>query len=231
MRKRANDSSQVHSRIIHLIISFGLLWCCQITSAQSPFEIQIPDTSALKKYITIKGHFVDAFMWTDSLGENLLVTTETGYYVDPDLGEEALGTDAELYAYHYIFATDAAIRTWQVYDYIHECPVDMLAEFVDSTSHITDLDSNGIAEIWLMYRTVCHGDVSPLTMKIIMYESDQKYAMRGDTKIFAGTDDNGVKHYIGGDYKADAAFMNGPPAFLQHAIAMWEAHVVVEYDE
>lgn len=229
MHSGSSDAFYFNSMKKHLIFFCCLTLYFQQLSAQTPFETTIPDTAEIKKWIHIKGHIVDELLWTDSLGENLLITTETGDFISPNNPEQVDGEDAELYAYHYLFAIDGAIETWKVYDYIHLCPVDMIAAFVDSTTHITDLDSNGIAEIWLMYRTVCHGDLSPLTMKIIMYESDQKYALRGDTKIYMGTDDKGVKHYMGGEYKADAAFINGPPVFLQHAISMWEKHLVV-YD-
>ena len=88
-----------------------------------------------------------------------------------------------MYYKNTIFQNNQVIQTWKVYDYIDDCPVDIVASFVKNTFKITDLDNNGVAEIWLMYKTVCHGDVSPSEMKIIMYQGNQKFAMRGENKV------------------------------------------------
>ncbi len=34
-----------------------------------------------------------------------------------------------------------------------------------------------------MYKTVCHVDVSPCAMKIIMHQGKQKFAIRGRNKV------------------------------------------------
>lgn len=57
-------------------------------------------------------------------------------------------------------------QTWKIYDYISDCFVDIKAKFIDNTFEITDLDNNGIAEIWLMYKTSCSGSLDPSDMKI-----------------------------------------------------------------
>lgn len=88
-----------------------------------------------------------------------------------------------LFAYHYIISGNKANQTWKVYDYISDCPVEIAAYFVKNTFNVTDLNKNGIAEVLLMYKTTCHGDVSPLQMKVIMYEGKEKYAMSGENKV------------------------------------------------
>ena len=45
-----------------------------------------------------------------------------------------------------------------------------------------------------MYKTVCHVDVSPCDMKIIMYQGGQKYAIRGKNKVFYGTWESGIEN-------------------------------------
>ncbi len=74
---------------------------------------------------------------------------------------------------------------------------------------------------------VCHGDVSPLDLKIIMYEGSQKYAMRGENKIAFGTSDDGRIRYIGGEYSFDVAFGNGPEVFRQQALKIWNRNVML----
>ena len=41
---------------------------------------------------------------------------------------------------------------------------------------ITDLDGDGLAEVWLAYEMWCKGDVSPSKLKVIMYEGSRKHA-------------------------------------------------------
>ena len=123
-----------------------------------------------------------------------------------------------------------ARQTWKVYDYISECPVDIVANFVKNTLQITDLNKNGIAEVWVMYRSSCRSDVSPADMKIIMYEGQQKYAMRGTARIFQGTDDKGKKYFDGGKYKYDQAFAS-KPEFLKFAKELWNKNILENSDE
>jgi hypothetical protein len=61
----------------------------------------------------------------------------------------------------------------EVNDFIKDCMVDIDAAFKKNSLKVTDLDKNGIAEIWVMYEMACKGDVSPSDLKIIMYEGKQ----------------------------------------------------------
>ena len=126
-----------------------------------------------------------------------------------------------MYAYHYIVDKGVAALTWKVSDFIKDCPVDIEAHYIANTFTVTDLNKDGISEVWLMYVTVCHGDVSPMDMKIIMYEGIQKFAMRGQNKIkFSPTE------YLGGEYKFDEEFTKGPAAFREFAKKMWKLHIM-----
>ena len=187
-----------------------------------PVNISIDKIPAEIKY---EGKVKNAVHWTDKLGENIVITTETGIYQSSKFKHEMEGGDAELFAYHFIKSNGDFKQTWKVYDFISDCPVDIVASFIDKTFNITDLNHNGIAEVWLMYETVCHGDVSPMDMKIIMYEGQQKFAMRGKNKIMYGSDENGQKMYDGGKYQIDNAFSNGPTVFLEFAKKLWNKNI------
>ena len=176
--------------------------------------------------IQFEGKIKNAVKWTDKLGVNIVITTETGIYESPKFKHENDGGDAELFAYHFKNINGSFKQMWRVYDFISDCPVDIVAEYIDNTFQITDLDNNGIAEIWLMYKTVCHGDVSPCDMKIIMYEGGQKYAIRGENKVMDGIDDNGNKLYSGGEYTIDKSFSNGPTIFVEFAKKMWNSNII-----
>lgn len=204
----------------------GLL-CSAHASAQSKVKLTPLDKKNLPaaiKYEKHDGIIQHAVQWTDKNGINMAICTETGVYEyngDTDAGGSIGGSNAELYAYHYLVNNNAATLTWKVSDYIRDCPVDIEAHYIPNTFAVTDLNKNGLTEVWLMYVTVCHGDVSPLDMKIIMYEDKQKFAMRGQNKIKFSPG-----QFIGGEYKFDEAFAKGPAVFRDYAKKMWKLHIV-----
>jgi hypothetical protein len=197
-----------------------------LTAAQVSFA-QIKVTKLDKKDIpvTIKytGHIVNAVRYTDSGGQHLIITTETG--ITPTKSTDPGDTDfrdAALYAYCYTLGPNNELKlSWQTYDFIKDCSVDLEAKYVPNTFSITDLNKDGKAEVWLMYTTVCHGDVSPSDMKIIMHEGIKKYAVRGTKKVKISGED-----YGGGKYTFDEAFKTGPEAFRQYAVDMWKKNLM-----
>ena len=198
--------------------------------SQNNFDVKLINEKALPKGILFEGKFLDAVRWTDSIGDNIVIRTQTGIHINKKFDHENDGRDAEIFAYRYLVEEGNVKLLWKVYDFIKDCPVDVEAEFFKDTFPVTDLDNDGIAEVWLMYKKVCHGDVSPYDMKIIMYEDSQKYAMRGENKVFGGTDEKGKKHYIGGDYTFDSAFDEGPGVFLAYAKQLWQKNIMQKWD-
>lgn len=189
------------------------------------------DSSQFPKSLKYEGFVKNAVRWKDKLGDNIVITTETGIFRSEKFKHEFEDSgDAELFGYHFLVKNNQIIQTWKVYDYIDDCPVDIVAEFVKNTFKVTDLDNNGIAEIWLMYKTVCHGDVSPSEMKIIMCQGKQKFAMRGENKVQIGIDENGEKNFMGGEYKFDKKFENGPKVFKDFALTLWNKNIMEKWD-
>ncbi len=68
-------------------------------------------------------------------------------------------------------------------DFAKECPLYIQVNFIRNTFAVTDLNKNGKAEVWLMYKTACRSDVSPANMKIVMYEGNKKYMQEEQTKL------------------------------------------------
>jgi hypothetical protein len=93
--------------------------------------------------------------------------------------------------------------------------------FVAKTFAVTDLNNNGKAEVWMMYKNSCHGDVSPVPIKIIMYENNKKFAVRGTTKVQVSATD-----YMGGGFSFDEAFKNAPAIFKQYAEKLWKQNKI-----
>lgn len=202
------------------------------SSKEKPFVLNVEkiDSTQFPESIKYEGFIKNAVRWKDKSGDNIVITTETGYHINKKFEHDSDGSDAELFAYHYIISGNEAKQTWRVYDFIADCPVDIVASFVKNTFQITDLNQNGIAETWLMYKTVCHGDVSPCNMKIIMYEGNQKYAVRGESKVAVGIDDNGKKQFIGGEYKLDANFKKAPKVFQEFAQKLWKDNLIENWE-
>ena len=201
-------------------------------STEEPFVLTVEkiDSTQFPASIKYEGFVKNAVRWKDKLGDNIVITTETGYHINKKFTHETEGSDAELFGYHFIVSGNEVKQTWKVYDYISDCPVDIVASFVKNTFQVTDLDKNGIAETWLMYKTVCHGDVSPSDMKIIMYEGNTKYAMRGENKVAVGIDDNGKKQFEGGEYKLDGSFKKGAKVFREFAEKLWNDNVIENWE-
>jgi len=203
----------------------------QIEDENFVLTVQKIDSTQFPASIKYEGFIKNAVRWKDKSGDNIVLTSETGIYRNEKLKHEFEdSSDAELYAYHFTLSNNKASQTWRVKDFIADCPVDITASFVKNTFKITDLNKNGIAEVWLMYKTVCHGDVSPSNMKIIMYEGNNKYAMRGENKVQVGSDVNDKASFIGGEFKLDANFKNGPKVFKEYAQNLWKENLIEKWD-
>lgn len=186
-----------------------------VSSAQAQLRVSPLAPSAVPATLKRSGRVVQALRYTDRTGTYTVLATEIGPRPDPTPGSE--GQRADLYAYQYP-ATGPA-PSWQVHDFVDDCPLDLEARFLPKALTVTDLDQDGTAEVWLVYRTTCQGDVSPSTQKIILYEGPRKYAVRGTSRIALG----GGQH-DGGTYTLDAAWAAAPATFRQHAAQLWQQH-------
>jgi hypothetical protein len=185
-------------------------------SAQAQLRVSPLTPAAVPATLKHSGRVVQALRYTDRTGTYTVLATQSGPAPDP-AAQSSDGQRADLYAYQYP-ATGPA-PTWQVHDFVADCPLDLEAQFVPKGLTATDLDQDGTAEVWLIYRTTCRGDVSPSTQKIIMYEGLRKYAVRGTSRITIGGG-----HYDGGTYTLDAAWQAAPAAFRRHAAQLWQQH-------
>jgi hypothetical protein len=192
--------------------------------AQGQIRVTPLDTIKLPVGIKYKGKIHDAVQWTDKLGLNVVITTETGTYPIKSADSDGLW-GAELFAYHYIITNDSAKEMWKVYDFIKPCALDIYAKFKKNAFQITDLNNDNIAEIWLMYNVECRSDIGPNEMKIIMYQGQQKYAMRGQDKVKITEN-----QYEGGEYTFDKAFVNAPEEFREYAKKLWDKNMMQTWD-
>jgi hypothetical protein len=207
---------------MNIRISIILLLLFSIFSAFAQKKIVIEKISIQQipgsaKY---EGIVKEVIQYKDNLGIHLVFITETELIASKS-GADNNYVDDALYAYHYNFVGDSLSLLWKVYDFVKACSVDIEASFIKKTFQVTDLDYDGIGEVWLMYKTACHGDVSPSDMKIIMYEADKKFAMRGQNKVQISK-----KEFMGGNYEFDEAFNKGPSVFKTLAKKMWNKNIM-----
>jgi len=207
---------------MHYIKFIGLLLFLsagQMTMAQ--ISVIKLNKRSIPSSIKYKGDIVNAVRFTDSEGEHLMITTETGITDTKGDSEDGNGRDAALYAYQYTIKSNGSMQlNWQMVDFVKDCQVDLEAIYIPGTFAVTDLDRNGKAEVWLMYKTLCAGDISPGEMKIIMHEGGNKYAIRGQNKVRVGP-----AEYDGGKYSFDDAFKSGPDIFKKYAQDLWRKNI------
>ncbi|MFD1874881.1 M949_RS01915 family surface polysaccharide biosynthesis protein [Hymenobacter bucti] len=185
-------------------------------SAQAQLRVSPLAPAAVPAALRRSGRVVQALRYTDHTGTYTVLATEIGPRPDP-AAQNSDGQRADLYAYQY--PATGPSPSWQVHDFVDDCPLDLEAGFLPKALSVTDLDQDGTAEVWLVYRTTCRGDVSPSTQKVIMYEGPRKYAVRGTSRIALG----GGQH-DGGTYNLDAAWAAAPTTFRQHAAQLWQQH-------
>ncbi len=111
-------------------------------------------------------------------------------------------------------------QVWQARDFVQQCEFDLSLEFLDGAIEVTDVDENGLGEISFLYVLGCRSDVSPDTMKLLMYEDATKYALRGESMVQVNATD-----FIGGEFQVDPSFDKAPAAFLDFARAKWKRFV------
>lgn len=157
-------------------------------------------------------HLKEARKWYDASGENWLVLYETGSYGD----KKTETASAKLSASLYIKKDTGFAEQWKMNDHITECPLDVVCEFYKSHLQITDLDKNGTAEITMVYALSCRGDISPNNKKLLMYEGNNKFAIRGSEMVIAQKDS------VGGEMNIEASFGKAPAVFLVFAKEHWK---------
>jgi hypothetical protein len=188
---------------------------------KSPVKVitfDIGEISKLPEDIKYTGRMVAGVKWKDKLGENVLIVTETEEKAKGDFRSK------ELYGYHFIIHGNSSRQLWKVQDFVKDCEFDLTLEFIKNSLTITDLDSNNIAETCFMYKLSCRSDVSPNDLKLIMHEGDNKFAIRGTTKISI----TGEGSY-GGEMKIDAAFNTAPIEFADFAKKHWKKFNTEKY--
>lgn len=110
---------------------------------------------------------------------------------------------------------------WKVQDFIEDCPVDTTLQILKPVS-LTDLNDNGLKEVWMVYKLACRGDITPADMKIIMYEGKTKHAVRGSMK--PPRDAEGEILPNDGAHNADENMKKAHSDVREHAEYIWRSY-------
>lgn len=176
--------------------------------------------SELKSDIPYNGVFLDGVKWKDKEGNHIVFYTATGLY-DSRSEDPEDGVSAEIFAYHYVYGESLMTtkEVWTLHDHIFDCPLATILEFTDRPLYVTDLNSDGVAEVWLIYRGGCSGDIGPFGMTVVMHEGNKKYTMDGEVKVVLHN-----KKQIGGEYQFDGNFQNASGEIKKYAEKLWKEH-------
>jgi len=186
------------------------------TFADFKISVDSLDPSQLQD-IEYRGECVEAISWKDKAGEHYLLLTETGEEESDEEGHR----NAFVWGHHYLKTEAGLKKIWTFTDFVEECPLDIVAEFIKPAMQITDLDKDGHAEIWLVYQLACSGDISPSELHIVMYkEHSDRLEMKGEGRLLLPDGEE-----IGGIYVLDAEFEGLPEIFSQYAIWLWDRYV------
>lgn len=182
---------------------------------QAPVEEQVFDAKELPG--KIDGELAFGARWLDFFRQNMIA----GHIVKA--GKEGDAVTLMLTVRHWRIDAEKGDGSWQlVRDYkelVEGCQFDPTLWAKRGDWSLSDLDSDGMAEFTMAWRSGCRSDVSPNTHKVLVTEDDKKYVLRGQSRLPAPDDKET------GKFKADAAFKGAPAAFLTHAEKVWEATV------
>lgn len=220
------------------VFSLCMVFSLAIYAQQNLKELTV---SQIPVEMKIKGNFVSAVSYSDSIGINYIIQTETklftpksaieaakkyelinvGGRIDTIRNIEADYRIKGLNVYHYFQKGDSVSLLWKHLDKITDCSYkNIKAEYLTKPL-VTDLDNNGKCEVWLLYQLGCREseDVG-LGMKLVMYKGKDSYVVRGirQTKLAkeSAKSDSTVK--------ADDSFKELPQAMRDYSFNLWNSY-------
>lgn len=206
-----------------LSLAIVLLFCQAAPAAPGSIVTEdVTSSVSMKDFSGAEGIPVKALRFADRDGEHTVLYTITKEKQSKTGSEDGdICRSQDLNVYRYTKENGTWKRKWRIYDFVHDCPYGLTLGYVPPMLQVTDLDGNGSAEIWSGCVTHCSSDVSPIPMKLIMYEKGVKYAVRGKSRCRIS--DN---QYEGGSFTPDKAFKSGPKVFLNYAVTLFTDNIM-----
>lgn len=193
----------------YLLLFVAFFFVISGLSAQSSISsLKELDLENVPKSLIFKGKTTEAYTFSDIEGKHLILVAETG---ELQKSKSSDAKEMELYVHHFLQKEKEWVEIWKAQDFVRECEFDLVLGIRPESMEITDLDKDGIAEISFAYYLTCTSDVSPYTMKLLLYEGANKYALRGTAKVMD----------IESKFTIDSAFKTAPKSFLDFAKEKW----------
>lgn len=123
----------------------------------------------LPPFVDFIGENSDTLTWTDNQGVHLLLLEQSHALSN----EEERTISKTIRATHWLVKGGQHKKTWSFEDGVKDCPLDVEAKFL-TAPRFTDLDKDGIYEVWFMVQKACKGDISPSEVLVIMVDKENK---------------------------------------------------------
>ncbi len=136
----------------------------------------------LPVFVDFTGEDSDTLTWEDNLGRHFLLL-ETSDIIE---GKEPGTHSQSVRVVHGLKEVENIREIWTFEDGQYDCPVEVRTVF-RAAPRLSDLNQNGVYEVWFMIEKFCKGDASPSELRVIMFnENKQKYILEGTTQqVFA----------------------------------------------
>jgi hypothetical protein len=196
-----------------IITLLAVLQSCTATPAGSPVPL-LDFKPGMVNNKLYKGKIIEGRRWKDKRGENIVILTETGLRWK-DVYEAT--RNAWLYAYHFVRTGDSTLKeVWTLNEVVYDCAFEVRCEFFEHSLTVTDLDSDGTAEVGFVYAYGCKGNHDPDNKKLVLTEGKDQYEITGSTLVIRN------QERLGGKKEVAKAFEKAPDAFLEFANKQWD---------
>lgn len=233
-------------------IIVGFILCCEeptIKSAEEafvkPHEKAIDDgqddflpyafvdsvqvlTEVNREALPFNGRFFLSVSWNDKLGGNTFIFSEKGKY------DEGNGRK-EIFAYHYVKRDTSYGLLWKMNDFVDGWGCDLDIQLINFFPFISDVDSNGIAEIAIFYSLNNRCDAVSLPAKLIVHEGKDKFAIRGIRDQYLNPPEEINNKYRANDglpplkYKnLDTAYARLDTSIIHFYTHQWDSFIALE---
>lgn len=207
-----------------------------VVRAVGQSDVRKVEVAALPEAIRQLDDITLALRWTDSLGDNVVVTTQNTFKPkdDPDYlsdnldrrvngirsspagGRDFYKLTSPPFVHHFLLRNDSALLWRKVDGTGVGCAIKAKGNRVKSAMVVTDVDKDRIAEVWFIIKAYCNEDGATNEMKIIMHSANQRYTMSGTRPVTEAASTASSQYYF------DAALQRAPDEFKRYAVLLWK---------
>lgn len=203
--------------VLHSLFGFG------------QHDLRRVDISTLPEQIGPIKDVSVAVRWTDSLGDHVVLTTQKIKRPSDDvffrrreqgLPEKSISSffaEGEPPAtYHFTIKNDSADLQWKVAGTFKACTQPTEGDKLKGSFIVTDLNKDGVAEVWVIYKGMCVDNETQANMRITLWEANKRYTMSGTRSLKIDG------QILKGSYQFDQAFKNASALFVTYAEKLWK---------